>query len=196
VFIAGGVLQDHSPPCPGVLDEYRIARANNRVIIPIAATGGAASEILGVLRQDPQSQECAASAELLDRLTDRELAPESLAAALVDGISALRQSRRYVQLQPSLLLQIADDPEEILRLGIAARPAHADEAFRLRAARLSPSLSDLVCTWSFGVTMSMHECPIPKDCGPVRSVFLDLMDIRSDEITSASHAAKRFLSSQ
>jgi hypothetical protein len=25
------------------------------------------------------------------------------------------------------------------------------------------------------MTMSMHECPIPKDCGPVRSVFLDLM---------------------
>jgi hypothetical protein len=91
VFIAGGVLHDQTaPPAPGVLDEYRIARANNRVIIPIAATGGAASEILEALHRDPPSQECAAPAELLDRLADRELAPEALAAALVDGIRSLR----------------------------------------------------------------------------------------------------------
>jgi hypothetical protein len=92
VFLAGGVLQDQAlRPAPGVIDEYEIARASNRVIIPIAATGGAASEILSILRQNPPSQEYAAPSELLDRLADRELAPEALATALVDGIRNLRR---------------------------------------------------------------------------------------------------------
>jgi hypothetical protein len=94
VFIAGGVLQDLAlRSAPGVIDEYRIARARNRVIIPIAATGGAAAEILDTLRRDPPNQECVAPPELLERLADPMLAPEALAATLVDGIRNLGSSQ-------------------------------------------------------------------------------------------------------
>jgi hypothetical protein len=43
--------------------------------------------------------------------------------------------RRHTQVQPDLLLQIADDGEEILRLRIAARAEQADQALGRRAGR-------------------------------------------------------------
>jgi hypothetical protein len=93
VFIGGTVSQDGTQrTAPGVLDEYRIARAKNRVVIPIAATGGAAGEILDAIHEDPPAREHAAPAELLARLADPQLSPEALAAALVDGLRALRQA--------------------------------------------------------------------------------------------------------
>lgn len=41
-----------------------------------------------------------------------------------------------VQLDPGLLLQIEDDPEQVTRLRIAARPEHADQTLRRRGRRL------------------------------------------------------------
>jgi hypothetical protein len=93
VFIAGGVLQDQTiRSAPGVMDEYRIARAKSRIIIPIAATGGAAAEILRNLEEEPPHSESAAPVELLNRLADTELTPEALALALAEGIRNLRRT--------------------------------------------------------------------------------------------------------
>jgi hypothetical protein len=45
-----------------------------------------------------------------------------------------------VELDAGLLLQVADDVEEVAGLRFAARAEHADEALRLRAGRLAQLL--------------------------------------------------------
>src|ERR1700722_9152593 len=45
--------------------------------------------------------------------------------------------RHDVKLHPGLLLQVADDAEQVPRLRIAARSEHADETLGLRADRLA-----------------------------------------------------------
>ena len=45
-----------------------------------------------------------------------------------------------MQLQAGLFLKVAEHAEEVLRLRIAARPEHEDEALRLRAGRLAQPL--------------------------------------------------------
>src|SRR3990172_3962222 len=48
--------------------------------------------------------------------------------------------RRHAQLQAGALLQVADDAEQILRLRIATRAEHADQALGRRADRLGKPL--------------------------------------------------------
>jgi len=53
VFIAGNKLDSASGRvvvANGVLDEFALARANSHVLIPVAATGGAAAQIWGQMR--------------------------------------------------------------------------------------------------------------------------------------------------
>jgi hypothetical protein len=91
VFIAG--TSRSSPISAGVMDEYRIARALNKVPIPIGATGFAAHAIWSDLRAERESiYDGRVSAELYDRLNDRSLTNEQLLLALfevIDNVSAL-----------------------------------------------------------------------------------------------------------
>ena len=58
-------------------------------------------------------------------------------------LSPCRSTRppRHMTRDASLLLRVADDAEQIARLGIAARADHADQALGLRAGA-SPSFSN------------------------------------------------------
>src|SRR6266568_6809070 len=57
-------------------------------------------------------------------------------ADLPQGEVKKERLSRHAQMQTGLLLQIADDGEEVFRLRIAARAEHADQALGGRAGRL------------------------------------------------------------
>jgi len=52
--------------------------------------------------------------------------------------------RGHMQLQPSLLLQVADCAEKILSLRVAARSEHADQALARRVSCLAQLLKPIV----------------------------------------------------
>ena len=68
-------MRDFASFANGVLEEYRIARATGRFLIPIAATGGAAEAIYNNILENPPPAGQIPALDLLKSLADPALSP-------------------------------------------------------------------------------------------------------------------------
>jgi len=94
----GGTRQGDQGPesAPGVIEEYEIARALGKMIVPIASTSGAAAEIWARLAADGSSGPTRLPDELFRRLGLTDATVEETCAAVavaIDSVGVLQEAR-------------------------------------------------------------------------------------------------------
>ncbi len=72
----------------GVIDEYEIAKALGKVIVPVAATGGAAAEIWKRLNADGGGKAARLSAAVFGQLGEVNASIEDACAAILSAINS------------------------------------------------------------------------------------------------------------
>lgn len=91
IFIAGNVT-GHSV-APGVIEEYEISKELQKIPIPLAVSGGAATRIWNRIRPERETVYGGrVSAELFNKLKDRTLDDQKLLAAVFEIIDRIRKS--------------------------------------------------------------------------------------------------------
>ena len=89
IFLAG-VRQGTGGPeiAAGVLDEYRIAKTLGKVIVPVAATGGAAAEIWQRLNAEGGGKAARLSDAVFGQLGNINASDEETCAAILSAIES------------------------------------------------------------------------------------------------------------
>lgn len=89
IFV-GGIKQgaNGAEIAQGVIDEYEIARALGKVIVPVAATGGAAAEIWARLNADGGGKTARLSDAVFGQLGNVDASLEDACAAILSAINS------------------------------------------------------------------------------------------------------------
>jgi len=92
VFIGGfRRINGAVEPALGVLQESEIALAEGKVLIPIAATGGAAAEIWTRIKNNGAGASAKLSEDIFKKLGERSMSPADIRATVDEAITSVRQ---------------------------------------------------------------------------------------------------------
>jgi hypothetical protein len=94
VFVGGFKRSEGSlEPAPGVLQEFEIAKAQGKVLIPVAATGGSAAAIWSQIKNSGAGSLAKLPDAIFERLGATSASLEEMKATIMDAISSAREAR-------------------------------------------------------------------------------------------------------